>query len=75
MQEPLEIRVLGPFEVLVGERQADVVGLKRQALLAMFEKYDLIAGLQVELIERQPVSNGFLERPTLEEDDRPTLNP
>ncbi len=35
MQEPLEIRVLGPFEVLVGETQADVGGAKRQGLLAM----------------------------------------
>jgi predicted ATPase/DNA-binding SARP family transcriptional activator len=35
MQEPLEIRVLGPFEVLTGGRAADVGGSKRQALLAM----------------------------------------
>ena len=35
MLERLEIRVLGPFEVLVGERQADMGGAKRQALLAM----------------------------------------
>ena len=35
MQELLEIRVLGPFEVLAGGRFADVGGSKRQALLAM----------------------------------------
>jgi predicted ATPase/DNA-binding SARP family transcriptional activator len=35
MQGQLEIRVLGPFEVLVGEAPADVGGSKRQALLAM----------------------------------------
>ena len=35
MQELLEIRVLGPFEVLVGQAPADVGGSKRQALLAM----------------------------------------
>ena len=35
MQNRLEIRVLGPFEVLAGGRLADVGGSKRQALLAM----------------------------------------
>jgi predicted ATPase/DNA-binding SARP family transcriptional activator len=35
MPEPLEIRLLGPFEVLVGGALADVGGSKRQALLAM----------------------------------------
>jgi predicted ATPase/DNA-binding SARP family transcriptional activator len=35
MPEPLEIRLLGPFEVLVGGVLADVGGSKRQALLAM----------------------------------------
>jgi predicted ATPase/DNA-binding SARP family transcriptional activator len=35
MQEQLEIRVLGPFEVLIGGAPADVGGSKRQALLAM----------------------------------------
>jgi predicted ATPase len=35
MPHRLEIRVLGPFEVLVGGRPADVGGSKRQALLAM----------------------------------------
>ena len=35
MQELLEIRVLGPFEVLSGGAIADVGGSKRQALLAM----------------------------------------
>jgi predicted ATPase/DNA-binding SARP family transcriptional activator len=35
MQELLEIRVLGPFEVLSGGTPADVGGPKRQALLAM----------------------------------------
>jgi predicted ATPase/DNA-binding SARP family transcriptional activator len=35
MQEPLEIRVLGPFEVVTGGTAADVGGSKRQALLAM----------------------------------------
>jgi predicted ATPase/DNA-binding SARP family transcriptional activator len=35
MQELLEIRLLGPFEVLAGGTSADVGGSKRQALLAM----------------------------------------
>jgi predicted ATPase/DNA-binding SARP family transcriptional activator len=35
MQELLEIRALGPFEVLAGGTPADVGGSKRQALLAM----------------------------------------
>jgi predicted ATPase/DNA-binding SARP family transcriptional activator len=35
MANPLEIRLLGPFEVLVGGAPADVGGSKRQALLAM----------------------------------------
>ena len=35
MTNPLEIRVLGPFEVRAGGRAADVGGSKRQALLAM----------------------------------------
>jgi hypothetical protein len=35
MQEPLEIRLLGPFEVLADGIPADVGGSKRQALLAM----------------------------------------
>jgi predicted ATPase/DNA-binding SARP family transcriptional activator len=35
MQELLEIRLLGPFEVLAGGTLADVGGSKRQALLAM----------------------------------------
>jgi predicted ATPase/DNA-binding SARP family transcriptional activator len=35
MQKLLEIRVLGPFEVLAGGTPADVSGSKRQALLAM----------------------------------------
>ena len=35
MQELLEIRLLGPFEVLAGGSVADVGGSKRQALLAM----------------------------------------
>lgn len=35
MAEPLEIRLLGPFEVLAGGTPADVGGSKRQALLAM----------------------------------------
>ena len=35
MQELLEIRLLGPFEVLAGGTPADVGGSKRQALLAM----------------------------------------
>ncbi len=35
MQELLEIRLLGPFEVLAGGKPADVGGPKRQALLAM----------------------------------------
>ena len=35
MQELLEIRLLGPFEVFAGGTPADVGGSKRQALLAM----------------------------------------
>ena len=35
MPEPLEIRLLGPFEVLADGAPADVGGSKRQALLAM----------------------------------------
>jgi predicted ATPase len=35
MPEPLEIRLLGPFEVLAGGTVADVGGSKRQALLAI----------------------------------------
>src|SRR4029453_12522527 len=35
MQEPLEIRLLGPFEVIADGAPADVGGSKRQALLAM----------------------------------------
>jgi predicted ATPase/DNA-binding SARP family transcriptional activator/exonuclease VII small subunit len=35
MGEPLEIRLLGPFEVTAGGTPADVGGSKRQALLAM----------------------------------------
>src|SRR6478672_6944550 len=35
MSEPVEIRLLGPFEVLAGGAPADVGGSKRQALLAM----------------------------------------
>ncbi len=35
MQKRLEIRLLGPFEVLAGGTLADVGGSKRQALLAM----------------------------------------
>jgi predicted ATPase/DNA-binding SARP family transcriptional activator len=35
MANSLEIRLLGPFEVVVGGRQADVTGTKRHALLAL----------------------------------------
>ena len=35
MNHPLEIRLLGPFEVLVGGRPANVSGGKRQGLLAL----------------------------------------
>jgi predicted ATPase/DNA-binding SARP family transcriptional activator len=35
MREPLEIRLLGPFEVVAGGTLAEVGGSKRQALLAM----------------------------------------
>src|SRR5512138_2785422 len=35
MDEPLEIRLLGPFEVVAGGTFAEVGGSKRQALLAM----------------------------------------
>ena len=35
MQNPLEIRLLGPFDVLARGKTADVGGAKRQALLAM----------------------------------------
>jgi predicted ATPase/DNA-binding SARP family transcriptional activator len=40
MQEPLEIRVLGPFDVLAAGKAADVGGSKRQALLAMLALRD-----------------------------------
>src|SRR5690242_20822522 len=40
MHEPLEIRVLGPFEVLAGGTPADVGGSKRQALLVMLALRD-----------------------------------
>jgi predicted ATPase/DNA-binding SARP family transcriptional activator/Tfp pilus assembly protein PilF len=40
MQQLLDIRVLGPFEVLTGGRPADVGGSKRQALLAMLALRD-----------------------------------
>ena len=35
VQELLEVRLLGPFEVVAGGSIADVGGSKRQALLAM----------------------------------------
>ena len=35
MSDPLEIRLLGPFEVIAGGRRVDIPGWKRQALLAM----------------------------------------
>jgi|GEM_PF-421558 len=35
MDEPLDVRLLGPFEVRVGEKLADVGGSKRRGLLAM----------------------------------------
>ena len=35
MEHPLEIRLLGPFEVVVGGRPANVSGSKRQGLLAL----------------------------------------
>jgi predicted ATPase/DNA-binding SARP family transcriptional activator len=35
MREPVEIRLLGPFEVVAGGTHAEVGGSKRQALLAM----------------------------------------
>ena len=35
MRAPLEIRLLGPFEVVAGGTLAEVGGSKRQALLAM----------------------------------------
>ena len=35
MAKSLEIRLLGPFEVVAGGRQVDVTGTKRQALLAL----------------------------------------
>ena len=35
MDQPLEIRLLGPFEVLAGGRPANVSGSKRQGLLAL----------------------------------------
>ena len=40
MQELLEIRLLGPFEVVAGGRPADVGGSKRQAMLAMLALRD-----------------------------------
>ena len=35
MSDRLEIRLLGPFEVIAGGRRVDIPGSKRQALLAM----------------------------------------
>ncbi len=35
MSDRLEIRLLGPFEVIAGGRRVDIPGWKRQALLAM----------------------------------------
>ncbi len=35
MSDRLEIRLLGPFEVIAGGRRVDIPGTKRQALLAM----------------------------------------
>ena len=35
MSDPLEIRLLGPFEVIAGGRRVDIPGTKRQALLAL----------------------------------------
>ena len=35
MIDPLEIRLLGPFEVLVGARPVKVTGSKRDGLLAL----------------------------------------
>ena len=35
MIDPLEIRLLGPFEVLAGGRPANMSGSKRQGLLAL----------------------------------------
>ena len=35
MIDPLEIRLLGPFEVLVGGRPVNVAGSKRDGLLAL----------------------------------------
>ena len=40
MHQRLEIRLLGPFEVLAGGTLADVGGSKRQALLAMLALRD-----------------------------------
>ena len=40
MPNQLEIRLLGPFEVLAAGRPADVGGSKRQALLAMLALHD-----------------------------------
>jgi DNA-binding SARP family transcriptional activator len=35
MSDPLEIRLLGPFEVIAGGRQVDIPGTRRGALLAL----------------------------------------
>jgi predicted ATPase/DNA-binding SARP family transcriptional activator len=35
MSDPLEIRLLGPFEVIAGGRRLDIPGSRRQALLAI----------------------------------------
>jgi predicted ATPase/DNA-binding SARP family transcriptional activator len=46
VSEPLEIRLLGPFEVLAGGTPADVGGSKRQALLAMLAlRADRVVGV------------------------------
>ncbi len=51
MTDPLEIRLLGPFEVLVGGRPANVTGGKRHGLLALLAlRYGRVVGVDA-LIE------------------------
>ena len=57
MSELLEIRLLGPFEVLAGGTPADVGGSKRQALLAMLALRNGRRGRR-RRARRRPVGGG-----------------
>ena len=59
MEEALEIRLLGPFEVLAGGAIADVGGSKRQALLAM------LALAQSRVVEVDTLVEGLWEEDEL----------